>query len=178
MVRFGSGRYAVASELAGAVVEVRATEGEVVITQQGREVIRHALVAPGDVALGPYADRMRKPARGVRPRTAAEVTFLGWGVAAETFLRAAAAAGTLRLEAELRQIVELEAAWGRGALTHVLERAVRFRRFKASDIRAILAAGSGVATPTAAGMQLVLDLPQVPERPLSAYALAALGAGR
>ncbi|TMK96514.1 MAG: IS21 family transposase [Actinobacteria bacterium] len=178
MVRFGSGRYAVASELAGTVVEVRANEGEVVITQQGRELIRHALVAPGAVALGPYADRLRKPARGVRPRTAAEVTFLGWGAAAETFLRAAAAAGTLRLEAELTQIVALEAAWGRKALTHALERAVRFRRFKASDIRAILAAGSGVATLIPAGSQLVLDLPQVPERPLSAYALGAIGAGR
>jgi len=178
MVRFGSGRYAVASELAGTVVEVRADEGEVVITQHGSELIRHALVAPGDVALGPYADRMRKPARGVRPRTAAEVTFLGWGAAAETFLRAAAAAGTLRLEAELTQLVELEAAWGRGALIQALERAVRFRRFKASDIRGILAAGSGVSTPMPAGTQLVLGLPQVPERPLSAYALGALGARR
>jgi len=178
MIRFGSGRYAVPSELAGTVVDVRADEGEVVITQHGSELIRHALVAPGDVALGPYADRMRRPARGVRPKTAVEVTFLGWGAAAEAYLRAAAAAGTLRLEAELTQIVDLEAAWGREALTGALERAVRFRRFKASDIRAILAAGSGVATPIPAGTQLVLDLPQVPERPLSAYALGAMGAGR
>jgi len=121
---------------------------------------------------------MRRPARGVRPKTAVEVTFLGWGAAAEAYLRAAAAAGTLRLEAELTQIVDLEAAWGREALTGALERAVRFRRFKASDIRAILAAGSGVATPIPAGTQLVLDLPHVPERPLSAYALGAMGAGR
>jgi hypothetical protein len=178
MVRFGSGRYAVASELAGAVVEVRADEGEVVISRQGCELIRHALVAPGEVALGPYADQARKPARGVRPRTAAELTFLSWGAVAETFLRAAAAAGTLRLEGELCQLVDLEAAWGREALSQALERAVRFRRFKASDIRAILAAGSGVATPIPAGTQLVLDLPPVPERPLSAYALGAIGAGR
>jgi hypothetical protein len=178
MVRFGSGRYAVASELVGTVVEVRADEGAIVISQHGRELIRHAPVTPGEVALGPYADRLRKPARGVRPRTAAEVTFLGWGAPAEAFLRAAAAAGTLRLEGELSQIVDLEAAWGREALTHALERAVRFRRFKASDIRAILAAGSGVATPIPAGTQLVLDLPQVPERPLSAYALSAMGGRR
>ena len=57
MVRFGSGRYAVPSDLAGAVVDVRADEGEVVITQHGREIIHHGLVAPGEVALGPYADR-------------------------------------------------------------------------------------------------------------------------
>lgn len=178
MVRFGSGRYAVASELVGTVVEVRADEGDVVISQRGSELIRHALVAPGDVALGPYADRMRRPARGVRPRTGAEVTFLGWGATAETFLRAAAAAGTLRLEAELTQIVALEAAWGREALIGALERAVRFRHFKASDLRAILAAGSGVSTAIPAGTQLVLGLPPVPERPLSAYALGALGARR
>src|SRR4029453_1117637 len=86
MVRFGSGRYAVAQELVGSVVEVRAEEGEVVVSQHGRELIRHGLVARGEVALGPYADRMRRPARGVRPRTAAEVAFLGLGAAAEAFL--------------------------------------------------------------------------------------------
>jgi hypothetical protein len=178
MVRFGSGRYAVASNLAGTVVEVRADEGTVVITQHGREMIRHALVAPGDVALGPYADRMRRPARGVRPKTAVEVTFLGLGAAAEAFLRAAAAAGTLRLEGELAQIADLEAAWGREAIIRALGRAVRFRRFKAVDIRTILAAGSGVPTPTPSGAQLSLDLPPVPERALSAYALGTMGAGR
>ena len=145
------------------------------ITQHGREIIRHALVAPGEVALGPYADRMRRPARGVRPKTTVEVTFLGWGEAAEAFLRAAAAAGTLRLEGELAQIVDLEAAWGRAALIHALGRAVRFRRFKATDLRAILAAGSGVPTPIRAGAQLALDLPPVSERPLADYALRALG---
>lgn len=178
MIRFGSGRYAVPSELAGTVVDVRADEGEVVITQHGREVIRQGLVAPGEVALGPYADRMRRPARGVRPKTVVEVTFLSLGAAAEAFLRAAAAAGTLRLEGELARIADLEAAWGREALTSALGRAVRFRRFKAADIRTILAAGSGVPTLTPSGAQLPLDLPPVPERPLSAYALGAMGAGR
>ncbi len=129
-------------------------------------------------SLGPYADRMRRPARGVRPRTAAEVAFLGLGSAAEAFLRAAAAAGTLRLESELGQIVELEAAWGREPLVHALERAVHFRRFKATDIRAILAAGSGVSLPGRAGGQLPLELPAVPERSLSAFALEAIGVGR
>jgi hypothetical protein len=38
MVRFGSGRYAVAQELVGRLVEVRADEGMVVITHQGKEV--------------------------------------------------------------------------------------------------------------------------------------------
>ncbi len=175
MVRFGSGRYAVASELVGTVVEVRADAGDVVIIQHGRELIRHALVAPGEVALGPYADRIRRPARGVRPKTAAEVRFLGLGPVAEPFLRAAAAAGTLRLEGELAQIADLDAAWGRDAVIAALGRALRYRRFKAADIRAILAAGSGVPRGTVAGAQLALALPAVPERPLSAYALSGLG---
>src|SRR5581483_178448 len=122
MVRFGSGRYALPKELVGTVVDIYADEGKVIISQQRREIIRHDLVAPGEVALGPYADRMRRPARGVRPRTATEIAFLSLGAPAEAFLRAAAAAGTLRLEAELGQIVELEAAWGRGALIQALER--------------------------------------------------------
>ena len=83
----------------------------VVIRHAGSEVIRHAAVGPGEVALGPLADADRRPTRRVRPRTAAEVAFLGFGPAAETFLRSADAAGTLRLEHELRDIAELEAVW-------------------------------------------------------------------
>ena len=110
----------------------------------------------------------------MRPRTAAEVAFIGLGPAAEIFLRSAAAAGTLRLEHELTEIVELEAAWGRTAVIRALERATRFRRFKAVDVRAILMAGRGVPTPIRPGQQLQFDLPEVPIRPLSAYAVATL----
>jgi len=177
MVRFGSGRYAVAQALVGQLVEVRAEEGMVILTRQGAEVARHAPVAPGGVALGTFADGARRPVRGVRPRTPAEVTFLGLGPIAETFLRLAAAAGTLRLEAELVELVDLEAAWGRPALLRALERAVRFRRFRARDVRAILSAGAGAPSPVPPGTQLLLALPVVPERPLAAYALAGLGVG-
>lgn len=175
MVRLGSGRYAVPQELVGKLVELQAEAAAVVIRFQGAEVARHPTVAPGEVALGRFADGARRPARGVRPRTAVEVAFLGFGPPAEAFLRAAAAAGTLRLETELAQIVTLEAAWGRPTLLRALERAVRFRRFKAADVRGILLAGDGVPTPTAAGAQLVLALPPVTERSLEAYGLAGLG---
>jgi hypothetical protein len=94
---------------------------------------------------------------------------------AERFLRAAAAAGTLRLEHELAELVALEAAWGRALLLQALERATRFRRFKAADVRAILAQRHGLPRPVPGGTQLELALPVVHERPLSAYALAALG---
>jgi hypothetical protein len=102
------------------------------------------------------------------------VAFLGLGPAAEGFLRAAAAAGTLRLEHELKEIAELEVIWGRPVVVRALERATRFRRFKAADVRAILMAGSGVPTPVRAGVQLQFELPEVPTRPLSAYAVAGL----
>jgi hypothetical protein len=113
----------------------------------------------------------RRPVRGVRPRTATEIAFLGMGATAEAFLRAAAAAGTARLASELSAILDLEAGWGRERLLAALDRAVRFRRCKAADSRAILAAGAGLPTPERAGEALVLALPAVPVRPLSAYAL-------
>jgi hypothetical protein len=175
MVRFGSGRYAVPQHLVGEDVEIVAHEDLVVIRHAGAEIVRHVVVGPGEVAFGSLASAARQPARGVRPRTAAEVAFIGLGPAAETFLRTAAAAGTLRLEHELKELVELEPVWGRPALVRALERGARFRRFKATDVRAILMAGNGVPTPMRPGQQLQLDLPEVPTRPLSAYAVAALG---
>lgn len=175
MIRFGSARYAVASDLVGQQVQVRADAGMVIITREDRELHRYPALAPGEVTLGPYANEARRPARGVRPRTPTEVTFLGWGAVAEAFLRAAAAAGTLRLESELRQIVALEAAWGAAPVHRALERATTYRRFTAADVRSILDAGQGVPEPGPRGTALDLDLPQVSERSLDAYAVPVTG---
>jgi hypothetical protein len=49
---------------------------------------------------------------------------------------------------------------------------VTFGRFRARDVRSILAAGAGVARPTRPGEALIVDLPTVATRPLSAYAIA------
>ena len=175
-VRFGSARYSVPHPLVGAEVEVAAIDGQVVIRRRAAEVARHALVGPGEVALRDehYGGPRPRPSRAVRPRSAAEVAFLGLGPIAEEFLRSAAAAGTARLGAELAAIVALADAWGRDALSKALERAARFRRFRASDVRAILIAGAGVPTPAPAGAPLEADLPRVPVRPLEAYALEAV----
>lgn len=176
-VRFGSARYSVPARLIGQTVEILARDGEVVLLADGTEVARHPLVAPGEVALqdAHYGRPARTPARAPRPRSAVEHRFLAWGPVAERFLRDAAAAGTARLASELAAIVDLEVTWGRPALLAALERAVRFRRYKAADLRAILAAGPASATPTGAGEPLAAaDLPIVPLRPLSAYALDAL----
>ena len=45
-----------------------------------------------------------------------------------------------------------------------------FKRFRAADVRSILAAGTG-APPRPAGDALVLDLPVAPTRSLAAYSL-------
>ncbi len=51
-----------------------------------------------------------------------------------------------------------------------LERAVAFGRWKAADVRSILAAGTGVPTPRPAGDALILDLPTSSGRSLAEYA--------
>ncbi len=163
--------------LVGQTVQVQAQEGTLCILHAGHEVARHRTVAPGEVALDDqhYGGAARRPARAIRPRSTAEIAFLALGPAAERFLRAAAAAGTARLETELRAIIALETAWGRAALVPALERAVTFHRFSAADVRSILAAGVGVPTPTASGRhEAGAHLPSAPVRSLSAYALEVL----
>jgi hypothetical protein len=175
-VRYGSARYSVPVELVGQSVELVVQAGEVVIGRAGAEVARHTIVAPGEVALldAHYGGPRTAPTRAIRPRAEQEVAFLALGPLAEQFLRTAAAAGTSRLHSELTAIVALEAAWGRTALLAALERALQFHRFRADDVRSILMAGAGVATPVPAGEPLptALGLPAVPTRSLDAYALA------
>ena len=175
-VRFGSARYSVPSVYVGHRVEVGAEEGTVVISQGEGEIARHPLVGPGEVSIldEHYPSHSRQPARRLRVRTATERSFLELSPVAEAFLRAAAAAGTMRLASVLGEIVALELSWGRPALLAALERGLRFRRFSADDIRAILEAGEGVPNPITEGAPLKMGLPEVPVRPLSAYALEAI----
>ena len=175
-VRFGSARYSVPTAYVGVVVEIRAESSQVVIQRDGKEVARHPLMAPGEASIldEHYPPRARRPQRPIRIRTATEVAFIGLGPVGEDFLRAAAAVGTSRLPAELADILNLETSWGRPALLAALARAVRFRRFKAKDVRDILAASESAPNPTAPGLRLELDLPEVPVRSLTEYALQAL----
>jgi len=172
-VRFRSARYSVPGAFIGRRVEVGVDGPGLVIAHAGTEIARHRLVGPGELSLvdDHYGGAARKPARAVRPRTPAELAFLDLGPVAEAFLRAAAATGATKLPAELAVIVELERAHGREALIAALERALAFRRFRAADVRAILAAGAGVSRPRGAGAQLDGSLPAVPVRPLTAYAI-------
>lgn len=105
-IRFGSARYSVPAMLIGRHVRVAAQGRDVVISANDEEIARHPLVAPGEVAINDehYGGRRETPVRAIRARSASEKTFLELGVAAHDFLRAAAAAGTSRLAAEITDI--------------------------------------------------------------------------
>ena len=176
-VRFGSARYSVPTRLIGHTVELRNSGGRLLVveTPTGEIVADHALVAPGEVSVADahYGGPRPAPRRAVRPRTVAEKAFCALGPIAEAFITGAAAAGHTRLAPELEQLAALQAAHGRDALLAALERAVAFGRWRAADVRSILDAGAGTPQPRPAGDALVLELPTVPTRPLSDYAIRA-----
>jgi hypothetical protein len=101
------------------------------------------------------------PRRAVRPKTAAEKQFCALGPVAEAFITGAAAAGATRLPAELAELSTLRAAHGEQEFLAALDRAVAFSRWRAADVRSILAAGAGIPLPQAAGDPLAVGLPAV-----------------
>jgi hypothetical protein len=178
-VRFGSARYSVPVRLIGAQVQLRAGDGRLlaIMTGDGEIVAEHVLVPPGEASVrdehygGPRPDT---PRRAVRPRSAAEKEFCALGPVAEAFITGAAAAGSTRLGTDLAELNTLRAAHGDEAFLEALDRAVAFCRWRPADVRSILAAGPGTADPRPAGDSLAVDLPAVPVRPLTAYAIGAL----
>jgi transposase len=174
-VRFGSARYSVPTSLIGSSVGLRTEAGRllVVVASTGELVAEHALVAPGEASVqdAHYGGPRPAPRRAVRPKTQQEKDFCGLGPVAEAFITGAAAAGNTRLGPELAELNTLRAAHGDQPFLAALSRAVAFSRWRAADVRSILAAGPGIADPATAGDVLILDLPAVPVRPLSAYAI-------
>ena len=124
-----------------------------------------------------YGGPRPAPRRAVRPRTVAEKTFCALGPTAEAFITGAAAAGNTRLGPELAELNTLAAAHGQDVFLDALARAVAFSRWRAADVRSILDAGAGTPQPATAGDALVLELPVVPTRPLSDYAINATAIG-
>jgi hypothetical protein len=177
-VRFASARYSVPVRLIGTQVGVRTDDGRllVIMTGTGQVVAEHVLVAPGEASVRDehYGGPRPAPRRAVRPKTAAEKAFCALGPTAEAFITGAAAAGHTRLGPELAELNTLRAAHGDDAFAAALDRAVAFSRWRAADVRSILAAGPGTADPRPAGDALVLALPVVPVRPLSDYAVGGL----
>ena len=181
-VRFGSARYSVPNRMLGQHVEVLASSSgiTILIPDTGEVLAEHSLVAPGEVSVqdAHYGKpRPNSPARKVTPRTPAELSFCGLGPVAEQWLRSAAASGNTRLGPELEELAGLEAAHGRDALVAALERAVQFGRWRASGVRSILAAGTGVPQPTEPGAALVIELPTTASRSLADYRMHDLTDG-
>ena len=172
-VRYGSARYSVPQRLVGATVAVVVDHGALILLEPatGAIVAEHELVSPGETSiLDEHYDGPRPaPSRGPRPKTQAEKQFCALGPEAQQFLVGAAAIGNTRLKAELDILLGLGAAHGDQALVDALRRAVAFRRFRAADVRSILAAGAGTPQPRPAGDALVLDLPTAETRSLDAY---------
>jgi transposase len=177
-VRFASARYSVPVRLIGAEVRLRTDDGRllVIMTRAGQVVAEHFLVAPGGASVRDehYGGPRPAPRRAVRPKTAAEKEFCALGPVAEAFITGAAAAGCTRLPAELAELNTLRAAHGGEAFAAALDRAVAFSRWRAADVRSILGAGAGLPAKAAPGDALVLELPVVPVRPLSDYAIGGL----
>jgi hypothetical protein len=177
-VRFGSARYSVPVRFIGEQVGLRTGDGRLlaIMTAAGEVVAEHILVAPGEASVRDehYGGPRPAPRRAVRPRTAAEKEFCALGPVAEAFITGAAAAGSTRLPAELAELNTLRAAHGEQAFLAALDRAVAFSRWRAADVRSILAAGAGAPKPRMAGDTLALDLPPVPVRPLADYAIGSL----
>jgi transposase len=179
-VRFASARYSVPTRLIGEQVQLH-VEADRSVAILARDptggwvvVCEHLLVAPGGASVRDehYGGPRPTPRRAVRPKTAAEKEFCALGLVAEVFITGAAASGNTRLGPELAELNQLRAAHGEQAFADALERAVAFSRWRAGDVRSILAAGAGTARPRHAGDALVIDLPVVPTRSLADYAVA------
>jgi hypothetical protein len=167
--------------LIGQQVAVAECGGRLLVTdpRTGEVLAEHAPVAPGEASVldGHYGGPRPAPRRAVRPKTAAEKEFVALGPVAEQFIAGSAASGNTRLASDLGELAALRAAHGDEALTAALERAVAFRRWRAGDVRSILAAGAGIPQPRPAGDALVITLPRVPVRPLSDYRIAGRDGG-
>jgi len=169
-VRFASARYSVPTRLIGTTVRIVQDGGRLLIAEpaSGEVIADHELAAPGEARIldAHYGGPRPAPNRGPRPKTTVEKQFCALGEPAEKFLVGSAAAGNTRLAGELETLLGLGAAHGQQALVDALTRAVAFKRFRAEDVRSILAAGTATPTPVPAGGALVLDLP-APTAPAS-----------
>jgi transposase len=179
-IRFASARYSVPNQLIGATVTVLVDERDrllrVMEPLTGEVHAEHALVGPGETSVldvhygGPRPDT---PRRAARPKTPAEKEFVALGPVAEAFLTGAATAGVTKLSTEIAEILILRAAHGTDPVLAALQRAVMFGRWRAADVRSILATNGHAPHPTPPGAGfatgVVLTLPSVPTRSLDAY---------
>jgi transposase len=174
-VRFGSARYSVPTVHVGRTVELKVADGEVMVVFLGEIIATHAVIAPGETSIvdDHYGGARPVPNRAVRPKTATEKAFCALGPLAEDFVKAAVAHGVTTLSADLADLVGMAAAHDTGAFLAAIARATEFGRFRAADVRSILAAGRGVPQPRGPGDALIVDLPAVGTGSLDDYAVGS-----
>ncbi len=177
-IRVASARYSVPYLLRGRRVEAVIFGGRLSIYDlDGRLVAEHPQLAPGEASIldEHYPTPRRAPSRGARARSDTERRFLALGEPAEAFIRAGAAAGHTMLPKEIAVIVEeLIPAHDPDDIATALQRATRFGRFRAADVRSILAIGPAAPEPAVAGDEVVVELPTVEVRGLDAYRIEGL----
>jgi transposase len=172
-VRFASARYSVPHRLVGQIVQVAATDRDVVVMHRGVPVAQHTLRAPGEASISDshYPTPAPTGVRALRPRTPSEHAFLALGAEAEDYLRAAAAAGTARLHERLDEALSLARTRGEDEARATLARASEFSRFAHGDLGSI-ADGLQAAPPAKVAEAEPLELeglPKVPVRSLDDY---------
>lgn len=77
-----------------------------------------------------------------------------------------------KLPFEISEILTLKAGHGEPAVLAAWERAVAFGRWRAGDVRSILATNGQAPRPNPPGQALVLTLPSLPARSLDAYGIS------
>ena len=91
------------------------------------------------------------------------------------FIRNGAAAGMTMLPKEIIEIVDdILPAHGAELVAKALERAARFGRFRAADVRSILAVGTAIIEPAPGGDNVVVALPTAEIRSFDAYRIENL----
>lgn len=177
-IRVAPARYSVPHRLVGAHVEAVTFDGKVRIYDlDGGLVADHVQLAPGEAAVldEHYPTPRRAPSRGPRARTDAEREFLALGEPAEAFIRQGAAAGMTMLPKEIIEIVDdILPAHGPELVAKALARAARFGRFRAADVRSILAIGTATTEPAQPGDHVVVGLPTAEVRSFDAYRIENL----
>jgi hypothetical protein len=172
-VRFGSARYSVPNEHIGRTVELRIRDGVIEVVFLGTVIAEHLVVSPGETSVNDdhYGGPRPMPKRPVRPKSREEKAFCELGPVAEAFIKGAAAQGMTGLARDMDLFAQMEQFHGRAVVIEGLERAVAFGRFRAKDVESIILSRSGVPRPRRAGQALIVELPVVPVRPLSDYAI-------
>jgi hypothetical protein len=181
-VRFGSVRYSTPPGHAGGRVWCRVHGGELVIVARTgtglAEIARHRLSTPGNPRIcdehyphhpGGNGPRQPRP----RPRTAAEVAFLGLGEGAARWLTEAAAAGAQRVRSKMARAVELAAVVGAATVDQALGLAAITGRFADGDLPAIV---DHLAAAGAAGEAVTADEAHSAQPGTASW--AALGRGQ